>query len=345
MKYIRQILLLILLGLQFSVFCQRSEKKGNDIPASFCVSSLEYKLYTMINEYRARYDLPPIPLSKSLCYVASAHVKDLFYNHPDKGSCNSHSWSANGNWKPFCYPRDENKKNSVWDKPKELTHYKGKGYEIVYWENNTAVIDSIITLWKSMDYFNSFLMNTGKWNGKKWNAIGISIYENYASAWFGELPDQEIAPLICGTIPAETPKKQGIVKKEPHKKENPNTVSKKVDSLKNDINTAKPIEEKSVTKEPSNSKIHNKTSEPKVHSEVLQSPTGRYYIVVKSQAPHNEIMKVLDDLKTQGNSQAKILGKDNKLRVSIQDYGIKSAADSALREVKKVYKDAWILKF
>jgi len=27
---------------------------------------------------------------------------------------------------PFCYPKDENKKNSVWDKPRELTKYLQK---------------------------------------------------------------------------------------------------------------------------------------------------------------------------------------------------------------------------
>ena len=246
-------------------------------------------------------------MSKSLCYVASTHVKDLFLYHSDKGLCNSHSWSANGYWKPFCYPKDENKKNSVWDKPKELTKYKGKGYEIVYWENSVVVIDSIIAFWKSVDYFNSFLMNTGKWNGKKWNAIGVSIYENYAAAWFGELPDQENVPMICGTVPSDNSKKPAVAKKEPPEKNNPKAESTK--------------------------------------AKILQSPSGRYYIVVKSQSPRNEMMRVLDDLKRQGYLEAKMLEKDKKLRVSILDYSLKSAADSALREVKKIYKDAWILKF
>src|ERR1035437_4201732 len=133
---------------------QVTEKPENPVRDAVCISPLEYKLYPMINAYRQRYDLPPIPLSKSLCQVASTHVSDLFFHHPDQGSCNAHSWSDKGSWKPFCYPRDENKKNSVWDKAKELTKYKGKGYEIVYWENNAVVIDSIIAFWKSMDYFN-----------------------------------------------------------------------------------------------------------------------------------------------------------------------------------------------
>jgi len=153
------------------------QKSGGSIPAGYRISQDEIKLYHMINDFRRKYDLPPIPLSISLCYVASSHVRDLFFNHPDQEPCNFHSWSDKGPWKAFCYPRDENKKNSVWDKPKEFTPYKGKGYEIVYWENNQADIDSVINLWKSVGYFNNFLLNTGKWQNQKWEALGVGIFE------------------------------------------------------------------------------------------------------------------------------------------------------------------------
>ena len=344
MRYARQIIFLVLLASQFPVFCQHPDKKGHEVPVSFCISPMDYKLYTMINDYRARYDLPPIPLSKSLSYVASVHVKDLFLNHPDRGSCNSHSWSASGHWKPFCYPRDENKKNSVWDKPKELTNYKGKGYEIVYWENSAAVIDSVITFWKSVDYFNSFLMNTGKWNGKRWNAIGVSIFENYAVAWFGELSDQESGPVVCGSVPADNPK-QDVTKKESQKKDNPKSVQSKTETLKTENITAETQKTEPPKKENSKSENPKKTTEPQVQTDVLQSPSGRFYIVVKSQSPRNEMVKALDDLRRQGYSEVKLLKKDDKLRVSILDYATKPSADSALRLVKKTFKDAWILKY
>jgi len=340
MKYTRQILLFFLLSAACPSFSQHAEKRVNEIPSSFCVSPMEFKLYTMINEYRARYDLPPIPLSKSLCYVAALHVKDLFLNHPDKGPCNAHSWSANGHWKPFCYPRDENKKNSVWDKPRELTTYKGKGYEIVYWENNATVIDSIIELWKSVDYFNSFLMNTGKWNGKKWNAIGISIYENYAAAWFGELPDEELAPVVCGSAPVASLKKEPVVKKEPAPAITPVVVPPKSAETP-------PAAHKQVATNADTTKIqkHKKTENTQIQPEIFKKPSGRYYIVVKSQSPRAEMIKSLDDLKSQGYPEAKLLERDRKLRVSVLDFQVKAAADSALREVRKTMKDAWILKF
>jgi len=320
MKYTRQILLFLLLSAACPVFSQHAEKKVNEIPSLFCISPMEFKLFTMINEYRARYDLPPIPLSKSLCYVAALHVKDLFLNHPDKGSCNAHSWSGNDHWKPFCYPGDENKKNSVWDKPRELTTYKGKGYEIVYWENNATVIDSIIEFWKSVDYFNSFLMNTGKWNGKKWNAIGISIYENYAAAWFGELPDEEVAPVVCGSASVVIP---------PTSANKPAVARKQVVPIADTTKIQK----------------HKKAVNPQNQSDILKKPSGRYYIVVKSQSPRAEMIKSLDDLKSQGYPEAKLLERDRKLRISVLDFQVKAAADSALREVRKTIKDAWILKF
>ncbi len=301
---------------------QMAEKTAKPVPASFCISSMEYKLYNMVNAYRQRYDLPPIPFSKSLCFVASTHVNDLFSHHPDQGSCNAHSWSDQGSWKPFCYPRDENKKNSVWDKPKELTPYRGKGFEIVYWENNAVVIDSIIALWKSMDYFNSFLMNTGTWQEKKWNAIGIGIHENYACAWFGELQDPEGEPNICGEEqkiilpPEEKPAITG--KEEPEKK--------------------------AVVKKTSNElKKKEKPADLKVSGETTIPGKEKYYIIVKGTAPEKELQRFLKDLQSKGYSSSRLLERNGKQRISIMEFQKKSSADSALRQVKKTWEDAWIL--
>jgi hypothetical protein len=330
MKSKGHILLLMLLIFPVQLFCQHSERKNQEIPKSFCISQMEFKLYTMINEYRARYDLPAIPLSKSLSFVASTHVKDLVLNHPDKGSCNSHSWSAKGTWKPFCYPKDENKKNSVWDKPRELTSYRGKGYEIVYWENNATIIDSIITFWKSVDYFNSFLMNTGKWTGKRWNAIGIGIYENYAVAWFGELVDPDGQPGICGstsdTVKRPSSQKPATGKKSEHPKSQGATSSQ----------AAAPLAPVPVTPPPLPSETRTETQ---------KAANGRYYIIVKSQSPRAEMEMAQKDLQNRGYSGSRLLEKDRKLRLSLMDFKEKKAADSALKEIKKTFNDAWIMKY
>ena len=297
-------LIIALLSSGTPVFAQT--KQGPPVPAGFCISQDEMKLFNMVNEYRRRYDLPPIPLSRSLCYVASTHVKDLFLNHPDQEPCNFHSWSDKGTWKPFCYPQDETKKNSVWDKPKELTTYKGKGFEIVYWENNAIVIDSIIQFWRSIPYFNSFLMNTGKWQDKKWNAIGIAIYENYASAWFGEPTDTEETPYVCGEQPVNQ-KNPAPAKKDPQA------------TVKSVVEQPAPVTPAPVT-------------------------AGKYYIIVKSQVTLDMAKKAVTELKAKGYTNVRIIDRDNKIRVSVGEFSIKEEADNTLREVRKTYKDAWLLK-
>ncbi|MFH1937904.1 MAG: SPOR domain-containing protein [Bacteroidota bacterium] len=261
----------------------------------------------MINEYRRQYDLPPIPLSRALCYVANTHVKDLFFHHPDIGPCNFHSWSDNGPWKPFCYPGDEDKKRSVWDKPRELSRYPGKGFEIVYWENNAVMIDSVIAFWKSFDYFNVFLMNTGKWQGRVWKAIGIGICQNYAAAWFGEVTDPEGVPYICGQKPPDP---------------NPDTVRSKL-------------------KESTSNAVSGETSERTVSATPVNS---HYYIIVKSQLPLKEAKQVMQQLLAKDYKQAKILRNGEKIRVSIFDTANREEALRLLKEARLLYKDAWLYK-
>jgi len=303
--------IILMWGLGFSALGQKQvpniQQQGK-IPVNFCISPVEVELYNMINEYRKLYNLPPIPLSRSLSYVAKTHARDLFFNRPDQGACNFHSWSDKGKWKPFCYPKDEKKNFSVWDKPKEITPYKSKGYEIVYWENNPVNIDSILPFWKSIDYFNSFLIYTGKWQGKKWMAIGVAIYENYASVWFGEIPDPEGEPWICG--------------REPEKRPPPD--EPKTDSLASAVAPAE---------------NQQKTA---IMDSMAVVPS--YYIIVSSQQPMGKSNKLASELLAKGYKDAKVMVKNNKVRVSIMEVNNKSAADSVLREVKKIYKDAWIYK-
>jgi hypothetical protein len=355
-KYIH-INVLIALFLFFSgairpAFGQSIVKQGNAVPLNFCIEEREMNLYRMINDYRQQYSLPPIPLSKSLSYVAALHAKDLFLNHPDQGTCNFHSWSNKGFWMPFCYPKDENKKNSIWDKPRELTKYPSKAYEIVYWENNPLITDTIIMVWKTEDYFNSFLLNTGKWQGKPWNAIGIAVYANYACAWFGEMADPEGDVIVCGSAPvikakdtvkqakdtlkkSATPKAKPAVKPvvTPPKAKPKKTSSNKPDSL-------------AVKRNDSLKTVASTT--PTVVSEISVQPkdsaTGTYYIIVNSTLPREAAIKLVNTLKSKGYTDAKLLENNGKLRVSIHESHDKAAITVKLKEVKVTYRDAWLLK-
>jgi hypothetical protein len=286
---------------------QTTVNQLSEVPEAFCLSEEEWKLYKMINEYRKQYDLPPIPISRSLSYVANTHVKDLFFHHPDVEPCNFHSWSNKGPWTPFCYPGDEDKKRSVWDKPKELTGYPGKGFEIIFWENSTVIIDSVIVFWKSYDYFNSFLMNTGKWQNKKWNAIGIGICQNFAAAWFGEAPDSTVVPYICGHQP-------------PERKPDPET-----------LRSGQPPLPASTSK----------------HEEgvIGQSPNNEYYyIIIKSWLSISEAEKIVNQLITENYQQAKVLKDGEKVRVSLFETSNREEALRLLKQAKTRYKDAWLLK-
>ena len=69
-KYIHILPLLGLLILTFAICTnvsgQSLVKQGNAVPVNFCITPTVMELYKMINEYRQRYDLQPIQLSKSL---------------------------------------------------------------------------------------------------------------------------------------------------------------------------------------------------------------------------------------------------------------------------------------
>ena len=152
------------------------------------LSSEEQQLYELVMEYRASKNLPAIPLSPSLTYVAQTHVRDLMA-HPPTGECNLHSWSEYGDWTPCCYAADHAEAKKMWNKPRELTTYQGAGYEIAFWYSAGATAQSALEGWKHSPGHNAMMVNLNTWETKTWRAIGIGIYGEYAVIWFGEDED------------------------------------------------------------------------------------------------------------------------------------------------------------
>ena len=149
----------------------------------------EEKLYSLIMEYRKEKGLPSIPLSKSLTKVAQAHVKDLHQNRPNQNACNMHSWSSNGDWSSCCYTADHAKAQCMWDKPREMTNYKGNGYEIAYGAYGmNATASGALAGWINSSGHHAVMINQGIWKSP-WNAVGIGIYEGFAVVWFGNEVD------------------------------------------------------------------------------------------------------------------------------------------------------------
>ena len=163
----------------------------------FCLTKDEYRLYTLINEYRTKNGLSIIPISRSLSYVAKIHVRDLYMNNPDTSICSLNSWSDKGLWTACCHSGTTPSPVCIVNKPKELTKYPGEGHEIAYWESEQLNPDTIIHFWKSLDATKEILLNQKRWSYFNWKAIGIGLYNGYACVWVGDLIDIEPEPVLC----------------------------------------------------------------------------------------------------------------------------------------------------
>jgi len=167
------------------LFLSLIEKEENKSVADTCLSEQEVKLYNLINAYRKEKGLPKIPLSKSMTFVAQTHARDLSQNTTDTGMCNAHSWSAKGKWTSCCYTPDHKQHNCMWNKPRELTTYTGDGFEIAYYCSSGVIPEQALGSWKKSKGHNAVVINGGIWKEDKWKAVGIGIYKNYATVWFG----------------------------------------------------------------------------------------------------------------------------------------------------------------
>lgn len=199
MKFIKGLTLLLLLvcGSQSLQAQTTSTRTGIKVT----LSAEEYRLYQLIMEYRKSKNLPEIPLSKSLSYVARIHCRDLYNNKPDLApGCNMHSWSDKDKWTACCYTPDHKNASCMWNKPSEITNYKGRGYEIACGGDDslsrTARVgaDEALDGWKSSAGHNSVIVNQGKFSDRKWKAIGIGMYKGFAMVWFGEEEDPDGKP-------------------------------------------------------------------------------------------------------------------------------------------------------
>lgn len=169
----------------------------NKLPEDFCINNSEADLFYKINELRIDYGKPKLQLSASLSYVAQLHVNDLQINNPDTSVCNLSSWSGNGDWTPCCYTKYLHNPDCMWDKPKELTPYPYRGYELVVFIQDDFNTDTIINLWSDSKEVLDMLLTRGTYSKKKWICAGVAINDNYVSLWFGQRRDKLKSPEIC----------------------------------------------------------------------------------------------------------------------------------------------------
>jgi hypothetical protein len=149
--------------------------------------------------YRKSKGLPNIPISPALTKVAQAHVRDLeaHFDLDNRDICNPHSWSKKGKWTSCCYGNDHAAAACMWNKPKEIAGFDGKGYEIAYFNSDAASAEEALAGWKKSPGHNPVIINQGTWKQVKWNSIGIGIYGKYGVVWFAVEPDLEAEIKVC----------------------------------------------------------------------------------------------------------------------------------------------------
>ncbi len=172
----------------------------NKIPANYCISAEEMRLFQMLNTLRSEYGKPALKLSTSLSFVARTHVIDLQEHHPDTSICNLSSWSDQGNWKACCYNPYVPDQDCMWDKPKELTSYPYRGYELVTFFEDKLVSDSVVNIWAGTKKVLDMILTRGDYKQKKWICMGVGMNGHYASVWFGQRADKTASPVVCDTV-------------------------------------------------------------------------------------------------------------------------------------------------
>ena len=186
----------------FSAEVYAQKTPGKKSLPDICLTQVETELYWLINEYRARKDLPEIKLSASLSFVARLHATDQTENYKESNRCNMHSWSDKGEWSSCCYSPDHKKARCMWDKPRELTNYTGDGFEISFYStydytSPAEFARDILDGWMKSPGHNDMIINKNTWKNVKWKSMGIGINGEYANVWFGREEDSAGEPGPC----------------------------------------------------------------------------------------------------------------------------------------------------
>jgi hypothetical protein len=77
----------------------------------------------------------------------------------------------------------------MWDKPRELSPYKGDGFEIAAFYSDGITAQMALDMWKESPSHHDVILQKGIWKTKSFKAMGIGIKGNYACVWFGFEPD------------------------------------------------------------------------------------------------------------------------------------------------------------
>lgn len=187
----------VLLIIVFFVWEGLSAQTTNKIPDDFCISADDNKLLESINQFLVENGKKDLDYSISLSYVAKLHVNDLLQNHPDTSVCNLSSWSNKGEWTDCCYQKYVPNQDCMWEKPKELTSFKYRGYEMAFYFEEDFNSDTVMQLLLSSNAAIDMLLTKGDYSKKNWVCMGVALNNKYASIWFAQRADNAGKPKLC----------------------------------------------------------------------------------------------------------------------------------------------------
>lgn len=189
-----RVLIILMVSFQTSGFAQTHFE-------TLCLSQQELDVATQINAFRVKHNLAKIPLSRSLCYVADVHAKDLYLFYDENGGGSMHSWSDQGRWNECLYVNPRTDGRCMHNKPSELTEYQGLGFELVYYDNTENEDANAMKLWLENGTSKQMILNEGKYVAFDWNAIGVKIFNGYVVVWFGTTTDFSVPIYLCTKVP------------------------------------------------------------------------------------------------------------------------------------------------
>jgi len=309
-----------LLCLFVSTFSSSASAQQVSVPEDVCMNGFEQQLYALIDSYRAENEAHTIEKSKKLTFVAKLHARDLYHNRIDKDSCSMQSWSDKGFWNACCFSeRDNTKQACMWDKPKEITGYGGKAYEVIY--NGGSEPKRIMELWKGSSFYSDILKNSGRYADKDWAAVGIGQYKNVTVVWFGEIEDDEKDLENCSGAEPEYDLKNGTTK----------TSADVADNTDNGVTTLTGGEEYPDA-DGANSSANTG----------LES--GKFYLIYGSYSTQEYADAAVRQLSGQFPQARVITTNDSdRYRIALYEYSSKEEARNAQNELDYTYVGAWVL--
>lgn len=300
-------LLCALFFLHIVVFSQEQDKAN--VKEDLCISQDEMILFNLVNDLRKQNKLSVIPLSGSLCIVSRKHIENLITWKPQEEGCNLNSWTAGPSWTACCSNKDPKGTRCMNEKPSEITGYSGKGYELVYWQEESASALEAFELWKQVQASRDMILCKGKWQSKEWKAMGIGIDQGYAVLWMGDKPDKAMNIRICGVDTLLQAYSLSNVAAE----------TKKIPLSKEPVSAKKPAESET---EANNS----------------------FYIIVASLKLESQANERLLELQKSGHTDAIIIKSADRYRISMGSYPSEAKAKARMKELKNEFPDCWLFR-